>query len=171
MIRAGPSDSSSPRTSSPPCPLVESGPRIAEVNMRPFRPTLRTPFLREILHHEIVGLSVGVAQLQHLRRVVGHAQRESELLGVVLRAQDVECRYDRSGFFFAVTSGGGDRFCVVGEWSRCESATDAAHSKGRMRRFCITSVWASAMMGGQGDSRLYARTSTYQFKDERSTPS
>src|SRR6266478_10059130 len=34
----------------------------------------------EILHHEIVGLSVGKAQLEHLRRVVADTESEMELV-------------------------------------------------------------------------------------------
>src|SRR5438477_8839747 len=40
----------------------------------------------EILHLEVVRLSIGELQLEHLRRVVAHVQSEAELVRVVLRS-------------------------------------------------------------------------------------
>src|SRR6266852_4608480 len=74
----------------------------------------------EILHHEIVGLSVGKAQLEHLRRVVVDAESEMKLVRVVLGSRDVERGNDRRGLLFSAMPGGDNRFFVVGKRSRGE---------------------------------------------------
>src|SRR6476660_8640629 len=42
----------------------------------------------EILHHEIVSLSVGELQLEHLAGVVLHVESEAKLVGFVIRSRD-----------------------------------------------------------------------------------
>ena len=49
---------------------------------------------REILHHEIVGLSAGETQLEHLARVVLDVEREPKLVRVVVRNRYVELGHD-----------------------------------------------------------------------------
>src|SRR5256714_9248812 len=43
---------------------------------------------REVLDHEIVGLPIGEAQLQHFRGVVFYVEREAELVRVVVGSGD-----------------------------------------------------------------------------------
>src|SRR6266446_946015 len=74
----------------------------------------------EILHHEIVGLSVGKAQLEHLRRIVAHAESEMELVRVIPGSRDVERGNDRRRFLFSAMARGSDWFFVVGKRSRGE---------------------------------------------------
>lgn len=69
----------------------------------------------EILDHEIVGLPVGVADLQHLRRVVLDGESEAELVGVVFRSRYVERRDDWRGELGVAMLGAGNRFFVVTE--------------------------------------------------------
>src|SRR5712671_2210568 len=68
----------------------------------------------EVLHHEIVGLTVGEAELQHLRRVVTDAQGEVELVRVILRSGDVESGDNRRRSLGGMPCCG-DRFFVVGK--------------------------------------------------------
>ena len=64
----------------------------------------------EILDDEIVGLSVGESELEHLAGVIAHVQREAELVGIVFRSGDVESRDDGRALLRSGVPGSSDRF-------------------------------------------------------------
>jgi len=71
----------------------------------------------KILHDEVVSLTVGESQLEHLGRVVLDAEREFQLVRIFPGARDVERRHDRRGHRGGVVFDS-DRFFVMGRRGR-----------------------------------------------------
>jgi len=102
----------------------------------------------KILHDEVVSLTVGESQLEHLGRVVLDAESEFQLVRIFPGARDVERRHDRRAIAAALclTAIG---FSLWDEGVAANATADAAHSNGRMMRLSIKlSLARKSTVGG-----------------------